>query len=249
MIVARQLILAYDEVHAFESSEHKSVDKLDWDEKPEASNPWVEEAVGWIETYEAVCGYSIDSELPAQAEPQLTFAAFSKACLQGGPATTQDEKAKTVKLYLCDSTRDRKQILLHLFRPLTGDIFTLKTVHQVFEHMSIAQDFDTLLQYFGEWFMSLPKDDINLQSEGISCPAVRWLRDIVVQYLESDAYEKAKEAGNVILLHSLYDFCSDSEDLPRAFALSVVCYQAISAATSNIEDKTYGLTSLELCGE
>jgi len=233
----------------FESSERKGDNHLGLGEESSTSNPWVDEAAGWIETYEKVCGYSIDSDLPAQVESQMTFATFAKGCLQGVPASFQNNKAQTLELYLCDSTRDRKQILLHLFRPLTEDIFTLKTVHQVFDHMGILGDFDTLLQYYGEWFMSLSKDTIEMQCGDISCPAVRWLRDVVVQYLDSDAYEKSKEEGDIILLKALHEFCSDSEDLPRAFALSVVCHEAISAATKNIEDKTYGLTSCEECGK
>ena len=57
----------------FESSERKGDNHLGLGEESSTSNPWVDEAAGWIETYEKVCGYSIDSDLPAQVESQMTF--------------------------------------------------------------------------------------------------------------------------------------------------------------------------------
>lgn len=241
------MILAYDEIYEFETSE-RSEDSSVFDEDASSDDTWVGEALGWIDTYENVGGYSIDSDVPAQVEPELTLSTFAKGCLQGGPASSHDDDARTLKLYLCDSTRDRKQILLHLFRPLTEDVFSLRTTHQVFKHMGLVGDIDTLLQYYGEWFMSLPKEVIRKQCGGIWCPAVRWLRDVVVEYLENNGYGKEGEQDDGVLLKALHNFCSNAEDLPRAFSLCLVCHKAISAATSNVEDKTYGLiSSLDCC--
>lgn len=209
---------------------------------------WMEEAMAWRQTFEKVTGRSIDADLPSQVEPKLTFATFAKGCLQDGSSFKRNE-AGNLRIPLCDSTRDRKQILLHMFGPLTKDTFSAKSTHQAFENLGLIGDFDTLLQYYGEWFMSLPRRKIEKQCDGILCPIVRWLHDMVLEYMESNDYSKAKNAGNVLLLQVLHKYCSDSTDLPRAFLLAVACHGAISTATKNIEDKTYGLITCEDCGK
>ena len=69
----------------------------------------------------------------------LAFCVFAK-----GLTTVQDGQDSSgcdrnhdgnPTLCLCDSTRDRKNILLHIFQPLTKDIFVFKTTQQIFEQI------------------------------------------------------------------------------------------------------------------
>ena len=90
-------------------------------------NSWVEEATSWRETFEKVTSRSVDAELPDQVEAKLSFATFAKGCIQDGVNSFERKKDGNLKIFLCDSTRDRKQILLHVFKPLTKDVFSSKT--------------------------------------------------------------------------------------------------------------------------
>ena len=42
------------------------------------------------------------------------------------------------------------------------------------------------------------------------------------------------------MLSSLMKYCSEMEDLPKAFLLSVICLDAVSSASMQLEQKTYG---------
>ncbi len=193
---------------------------------------------------------SIDDGIAVGDGKELKFSVFAKGCLQDKRTGLSRNEDGKIMIYLCDSTRDRKQILLHLFAPLTKDIFVFKASQRIFEHMGINDDYDKLLQYYGEWFMSLPKEVAERINDGVWCPAVRWLNDVVLSYLQSEECERAiKEDGTVIMLEALYKFCEEADDLPRAFLLAVVCHDAIAAATKKIDDKTYGLVTSQLCGK
>ncbi len=214
---------------------------------------WVVEAMSWIETNEEVCG-SIDSDLPTM-ESNLTFPTWSKGFLQDqGSSTFPRNNCGDPILYLCDSTRDRKNILLHIFKPLTKDIFIFKTTNQIFECMGIHKDYEKLLQYYGEWFMSLPKDILTKECLGIWCPTVRWLLDVVHDSYDKSAVQQQQlqqqqqtqqQQQQSIILYRLYKFCEDSSDLPRAFLLASICRDAVHSAAKQLEEKTYGNLSSE----
>lgn len=212
-------------------------------------NNWVKEAIAWRETFEKVTSKSIDWDIPSQTENILSFATFAKGCLQDRQSSLKHNKNGTLIIHLCDSTRDRKQILLHMFGPLTKDVFSSKSTYQAFEHLGLIGDYETLLKYYGEWFMSLPKDQIEKQCNGVLCPIVRWLHDMVLDYMESNEYTKKKDNNKCLFLETLHTFCCEATDLSRAFLLASVCRDAIFFATNNIEDKTYGLITCEDCGE
>ena len=159
-----------------------------------------------------------------------------------------EEGERLSKIYLCESTRDRKKILYHLFRPLLKDVFIFKTTQQIFVSMGIYNDYDKLLQYFGEWFMSLPGKEATNASLGDWCPMVRWLQDIIRGCFERMKPGEDSENKGVPLLGVLHKFCSEASDLPRAFLLAVVCCDAISATARVLEHKSYGLISHERCG-
>mmetsp|Transcript_4547 Transcript_4547/g.5234 ORF Transcript_4547/g.5234 Transcript_4547/m.5234 type:complete len:1732 (+) Transcript_4547:341-5536(+) len=243
-----RMIASYNVLHRFESGGYCDNDDEEVLTKDKSS--WVIEALSWIETAEAVCGQSIDSEIFHYSEPEsiLSFFTFAKSCLHDGQNTTSfcRNAEGDPSIYLCDSTRDRKNILLHIFRPLTKDIFIFKTTQQIFEHMGLQSDYEILLQYYGEWFMALPKAIIEKECLGIWCPTVRWLHDIV-QNCMNDLIQEKKEQIETMPLSPLHKFCSESSDLPRAFLLATVCLEAVHSATKQLEDKTYGLIKYVDC--
>ena len=228
-------------MHTFESSNHSDHEN----DESYIKSPWIQEALSWIATVEKVVGHSIDNILATSGpQPRLFFSTFAKSCLQD-----RNGKDTVSKLYLCESTRDRKKILYHIFRPLLKDVFVFKTTQQIFENMGIEKDYDRLLQYFGEWFMSLPVKDATNSSVGDWCPMVRWLQSIIQGRLEQMQASKSLDIEKIPLLGKLHKFCSEASDLPRAFLLGVVCRDAISATTQVVESKTYGLISHNECGE
>jgi hypothetical protein len=232
-------------LHKFESSNHN--DNENDDSYPKSI--WVQEAILWIKTYEDVTGHSIDNILTTSGpQPKLFFSTFAKSCLQDRKGSKVEKGEGSSNIYLCESTRDRKKILYHLFRPLLKDVFIFKTTQHIFENMGIHKDYDKLLQYFGEWFMSLPGKEATHASLGDWCPMVRWLQNIIQGCLEQMKPGETSENEKVPLLGKLHKFCSEASDLPRAFLLAVVCCDAISATTKVVENQSYGLISHDKCG-
>ena len=199
--------------------------------------------MAWIQTTEDV-GRSIDDKIPSMCS-KLSFQTWSKAFLQDqGSSSFQRNDNGDPILYLCDSTRDRKNILLHIFQPLTKDIFIFKTTNQIFERMGILKDHEKLLQYYGEWFMSLPKSILTKECLGIWCPTVRWLLDLIHDSFDIKSVNQGTEK---IILHRLYSFCEEALDLPRAFLMASICRDAVHSATKQLEEKTYGKLTSETC--
>lgn len=245
----KKLIASFDILHQFETSNYNDCESGDTDTQPESS--WVTEGLSWLDTAEKVYCHSIDFDTSI-VDSTLSFSVWSKGCLQDiqdASAYRRNEDGNPI-LYLCDSTRDRKNILLHIFQPLTKDIFVFKTCHNIFEKMGIQQDYDTLLQYYGEWFMSLPKATLEKECLGIWCPTVRWLYDIVQQFIDIMVNKQNKDMDmDMILLDALHKFCVEATDLPRAFLLATVCHDAIKVATKQLEDKTYGVLTSDDCSK
>jgi hypothetical protein len=239
-----QLVGAYQELNRFESCELQNEITND---SENGISSWVDEALIWINCYEKVTKESIDSNLMSRLETCLDFSLFAKACIRPDVTKIPRNSDFKLKLFLCDSTRDRKEVLLHLFYPLTVDIFSMKSVHDIFWHMGISKDFDRILLYYGEWFMTLTEKNAVAQSKGIWCPALRFLHDIVIEMFNDELPEKESDEKELIMLQPLFKFCEDATDLPRAFLLSSVCYDAIAAATKSVDDQTFGSVTSEGC--
>jgi len=242
--VLKKLVSSFDILHQFENTNYTDDDN---DDVAESKSPWVDEGLSWIETAENVYGHSIDVSISI-IDSNISFSTWSNGCLQDGAASYRRNEDGQPALYLCDSTRERKKILLHIFHPLTKDIFIFKTTQQIFEQMGIQKDHDKLLQYYGEWFMSLPKAILEKQCIGLWCPTVRWIHDIVQESIDCILNDTTEET-DFILLKSLHEFCADSSDLPRAFLLATICRDAIDVATKQLEERTYGKITCEICGK
>ena len=123
-----------------------------------------------------------------------------------------------------------------------------KTTQGVSRRMGIDEDYDVLLTYFGEWFMSLTVRTASRASVDLWSLMVRWLKYSIKKGRKRDEEKVEGEVGgggagaecggvdgeNGVYLEELYNFCAEASDLPRAFPLAVLCYEAISA--SAVED-------------
>jgi len=233
---------------------------------------WAEEATAWIDTYEITNkepNIMVQSPPPPSSSNQiLSFSKFAKACMLVAATSSSNQnkvesamddcrKKKRPKLMigLCDSTKDRVAVLVHVFKPLKKDIFVFKVVNSVFDNLGITKDYARLQVYFGEWFMTLPaKEAAQSSLFDMWCPILRWLQDMITSaFDEQDKLNKDNEtttqnstsAQNALLtsasqLQSLQTFCSEADDLPRAFLLAVVCREAVFIATKRPEARTYG---------
>jgi len=273
-----QVISAYDVIHKFESTiQNKHEDNPS--DPLNSSTPvssWGEEAVSWMRTYDSVTNKSneaIDSKTKlsqcdstttinklGKLRKNLHFSSFARAFLLD---KTQKQKSKkqhknlispasdgNQTVLLCDSSRERGSILPHIFHPLLCDIFVFKNVSSIFKRLGILQEYDTLMIYFGEWFM---KVDANVASRASLydtwSPTVRWLQDLILGWFESknSSPSRSEDLISNIFLAPLYVFCEKAADLTKAFLLAVVCREAVYRTTKQLEEKTYGKINCEKC--
>mmetsp|Transcript_36687 Transcript_36687/g.56173 ORF Transcript_36687/g.56173 Transcript_36687/m.56173 type:complete len:438 (-) Transcript_36687:1332-2645(-) len=252
-----QLIDAYDLLHKFEVAAFNGEDDVEEKDEREEMNPrtsWGAEAVSWIETYECVTSRSIDDDLAVkESKTPLMFSSFVKACsgcsnvvASSSTVGSSDNHDEKQTILLCDSTKDRTAVLTHIFRPLLKDIFVFKIVNSILDALGIRNEYDSLQKYFGEWFMTVPgKIAANVSLFGLWSPTVRWLQEIVTSTCDPKDFIATETGEQPICLETLYTFCSQAADLQRAFLLAVVCREAISVATKQLEEKTYGQISCE----
>jgi hypothetical protein len=242
-----QLVEAYGVLHEFET---KSYGDDEQDERVAPRSGWAVEAMAWLTMYETVSGTSVDAACVGQTRPVLPFWAFAKACSDSKQTTPMVERGRDArhKIYLTDSTKTRKEVLVHIFKPLLRDIFAFNVVGSIFDSMGIKGDLDYLLRCFGDWFVSIPaREAARKGCFQLHSPMVRWLQDLVASELESvvapqGGLNEGENSSKPVLL-SLHKFCSEATDLVRAFLLATLCREAVSIATKKKEAKTYGQVS------
>lgn len=108
---------------------------------------WFLEAKGWTKTYEETMGKSVDGENSDPPQEPLEFYNFAKACV--APINWLDSTAEEdggYRIYLSDSSRTRRDVLIHIFKALLGDIFSYSVVNQVFESLGVKSDSRYLLR-------------------------------------------------------------------------------------------------------
>ncbi|KAL3941734.1 MAG: hypothetical protein SGBAC_003946, partial [Bacillariaceae sp.] len=231
-----QISVAYDALHRYE------VQRNEGDEALELGTPskWSVEAAGWTATYEKITKRLVDDDCLKSPKEPLHFHSFAAACVppKDWMDAVYDLKRGGYKVYLSDSSKTRKEILVRIFRPLLGDVFSFKVVNQLFDALGIGKDYDYLLKCFGEWFTSLSiKDSTTKSIFAKDSPANRWLKELAVPQIQ-----KAAE-NNTPPMQSLYDYCSNSEELVRVFWLGTLCREVVYQASSEMEDETYGKVS------
>lgn len=241
-----QLVEAYSTLHEFETTRSGDDEQ---DERVAPRSAWAVEAMAWLTMYETVSGTSIDASCFGQTRPVLQFWAFAKACSDSKQTIPLTKRARDVrhKIYLTDSTKTRKEVLVHIFKPLLRDIFAFHVVSSIFDSMGIKSDLDYLLRCFGDWFMSIPAREAARKGLfGLHSPMVRWLQDMVCSELESFVAQggpNEDKSSSAPVLPSLQKFCADANDLVRAFLLATLCREAVSIATKKKEAQTYGKVS------
>jgi hypothetical protein len=243
-----QIIAAYDVTNRFQNS--YKTEKINIASLQVDLDTTDDEAQNWIHTIEKVTGCTIDSsQLPDEESREMNFFTFARCCLQSNHETVSTQNGNhKVKIFLCASTRERKKVLVHIFRPLIIDRFTIKPVREVFELLGIYHDRDVLLQYFGEWFISLRLHKVNVKSAfSDRSPSVGFLESIIEEDLPK-LIEGSVSYIPGLLLARLQSFCSSCEDLPRAFLLAQTCLKAVISGTRQLEEKCYGVVNQSDCG-
>jgi len=139
------VVQAYDVLNRYEigmqDDDAKRVDEDNDSIAPRTS--WSVEAIKWIETHDSIHGIqtNLDSKKSSKQLGMIRFSAFSKAC-----SSAKSTKDDTLKVHFCDSTKDRKAALMHVFHPFLQDIFVFNVVNSIFEKMGISDDLDNLLK-------------------------------------------------------------------------------------------------------
>jgi len=226
------LIRAYDILHKFElsASEAQTGQNI--------KNPshWILESIGWASLYEEVMGVDLDADIPVLRERIATFSQFALSCTAPNVAVAE-KKSSILQIYFSDSSRTRKDMLVHVFKPLLADVFSFKAVYSVFDSLSIHDNVAYLSKCFGEWIMAVSVKD--LYHKGLltdQSPLHRFLDDLATRQMDGDDFNDS----DVVVLGVLHSFCTEATDLVRAFMLSVLCRESVETASSRKEKQTYG---------
>lgn len=246
-----KLVRAFDVLHRYElrnDDDNTNDDEYFMDSQPLGT--WTAEAISWISIAEehGIFTASTTKHREDFSKP-LVFSKFAMACSPPNPKSQMSTRLDGV--YLTEVKRDRQPVLMRLFRPLLEDLFVFKVVQSFIGNLGIDHNLDIQQQYFGEWFSTLSSYDIAQSNlSGAWRPMFRWLQDLIL--LGFDAHQRNPYAFDeiqlqrAVQLQSLLDFCMEMEDLTKAFLLAVICMDAVSAASKQIEEKTYGkITALE----
>eukprot|EP00934_Nitzschia_sp_Nitz4_P009193 Nitzschia sp. Nitz4//scaffold70_size99833//14390//19422//NITZ4_004586-RA/size99833-snap-gene-0.126-mRNA-1//1//CDS//3329557108//9183//frame0 len=231
-----QVAKAYDVLHKHET-QHEV------EEPPAgASSPtqWGIEAVGWTHVYETVNKTNIDSGLPGETKDPMKFYEFTSALQQPKKHMEEDYVVENggYTIYFSDSTRTRREILVRIFKPLLGDVFSFSAVSQIFDALGTKNDDEYVMKCFGEWFSTLSvKEVVKKTVFSEESPVRRWLEDRITEQLNENP-----DVGEFIM-ESIYQYCRKSEELVRAFWLAALCHEAMNEVGAELEEKTYGKIS------
>lgn len=219
---------AFDVLYKFEITKHDS-------SQQQAKTPshWAAEAMAWASTYEQVTGSSSDAANSETSRERILFSEFATSCTF--PEVT-DRAKHPVKVFFSESSRTRRDVLEHVFKPLLADVFSFNVVYSIFDLLGTRSDCKYIQKCFGEWFMTLSVREAytnGLYSD--APPMVRLLQDLVARQLSSGPIRDDEVALGV-----LCKFCEESSDLVRAFMLGALCLEAVSRASTQKEKWSYG---------
>lgn len=240
-----KLANAYDVLHRYEIRTEVGNEDADIDfQHSQPLSEWASEAISWISVAEEHDIFpSTTAKRREDLSKPLVFSKFAAVCSPPNPKTRGPTSHAGV--YLVEVKRDRQFILMRIFRPLLEDLFVFKVVNSIFSSLGIEQDFDIQQQYFGEWVAGISSYDIAQSNlSGAWRPMFRWIQDLIL--FAFDVHQKNPsefdevQLKDVCRLQTLLDFCVRMEDLTKAFLLAVICMDAVSSASKQIEEKTYG---------
>jgi hypothetical protein len=225
---ALQIVKAFDVLYKFEATKHDA-------SQQQAKTPshWAAEAMAWASTFEQVTGSSLDVDISEKSRGRILFSEFATSCTF---PEASDRAKSPVKVYFSESSRTRRDVLEHVFKPLLADFFSFNIVYSIFDLLGTRSDCNYIQKCFGEWFMTLSVREAytkGLYSE--APPMVRLLQDLVARQLASGTI-----ADDEVALGVLCKFCEESSDLVRAFMLGALCLEAVSRASVQKEKWSYG---------
>lgn len=229
----QQIVAAFDVLSRFE----KGAQEGEGDQETGTPSQWYSEAMGWASTYVQVMGIKLDSECVPSEAGAIPFAVFASAC---SFPTDGDESGTRVRVRFSESSRIRRGVLVHVFKPLLADVFSFGVVNSVFDVLGMSGDRNYLLKCFGDWFMTLTPKEVF--EKGMSSPhsaMIRWLQDLASQQLDE---EKGQDQRNVSL-NVLYAACEEWVELVHSFMLASLCREAVGKASLQKEKETYGKIS------
>jgi hypothetical protein len=192
--------------------------------------------MAWASTQAQIITGSEENNGHSKTRKSLLYAEFVGACAF---PETRERPRSPCRVYFSESTRTRRDALEYVFRPLCGDVFSFNVVYSVFDSLGIREDSKYIEKCFGEWFLTLSIEDC--YQKGLQCenpPMTRLLQDLVTRQLAGENFD-----DNEIALSVLHSFCTDSDDLVRAFILGVLCLEAVQRAATQKEKRTYGKIS------
>lgn len=219
---------AFDVLYKFEATKH---DAGQAQAKPPSH--WAAEAMAWASTHEQVTGSTLDGEVSGKSGERLMFYEFASSCRFSEVSV---RKKSQIRIYFSDSSRTRRDVLEHVFKPLLADVFSFNAVYSIFDILGTRSDCNYLQKCFGEWFMTLSVREAytkGLYSD--APPMVRLLQDLVARQLAAGPISDGDAALGV-----LCKFCEESSDLVRAFMLGALCLEAVSRASTQKEKWSYG---------
>jgi hypothetical protein len=113
-----------------------------------APSKWSSEAAGWTATYEKITKRLVDQDILDIPKEPVKFHAFASACVapKDWMEAVYDIDNGGYKVYLSDSSKTRKEILMRIFKPLIGDVFSFNVVNHVFESLGVGKDLEYMLK-------------------------------------------------------------------------------------------------------
>lgn len=138
----QKLADAYDVLYAFED---EGIEK--GDDENELGSPrsaWSVEALSWMTTAETVSGVYLDNSVIKKKRAVALFSTFASSCCHLDQIKATDQMGVRYKISFCDSSRTRKEILVHIFKPLLNDIFSFCVTNTILEYLGLRDDIDYL---------------------------------------------------------------------------------------------------------
>ncbi len=139
-----QIAKAYDVIHRHETNKDVGIHSVN----VVAPSSWGLEAIGWTSVYEKITKTFIDDGIPQTPTEPIKFYEFASA-LEPPKKYMNEEYLldnKGYKIFFSDSTKTRRDLLVRIFKPLLGDVFSFNTVSQIFEALGTKNDVDYVMQ-------------------------------------------------------------------------------------------------------
>lgn len=155
-----QVSKAYDVLHRHETSSEVSPPSDD----AQAPSHWGTEAMSWTTVYEKITRQEIDSDIPGNLSEPMKFHEFTGAL--DAPKKFMEEDFVLdnggYKIYFSDSTRTRREILIRIFKPLLGDVFSFSAVSQIFDALGTKCDGEFVMKVSDTCFFKMCKTCLGL---------------------------------------------------------------------------------------